>query len=236
MSPQEFTSLSLPRAMCIFRTLALACCLGCCLPAAAQRQSWLPVTTADLGLREVPGSPGAPAIQLYYSQNINDYKQDEEGEYIYRRIKILTEKGKKYADVEIKVPPDYRLIELKARTIHPDGRIVDFTGKPFDKVIAKGRGFTYLAKSFTLPDVTEGSIIEYRYQLAYPANTLVAHEWVVQHDLFTVKEDFKVQSYTGPIQGLEDGQGLSLFQTLPKTAKVQRKGDGFELHLENVGV
>src|SRR5262249_22941355 len=52
--------------------------------------------------------------------------------------------------------------------------------------------------------------------------------------LFTVKEDFKVQSYTGPIQGLEGGQGLSLFQTLPKNAKVQRKGDGFELHMENV--
>src|SRR5262249_7236326 len=162
MNPQEFISLSLSRAMCIFRCLALACCLGCCLPAVAQRQSWLPVTAADLELREVPGSPGAPAIQLYYSQNIDDYKEDEQGEYIYRRIKILTEKGKRYADVEIKVPPDYRLIELKARTIHPDGKTVDFAGKPFDKVIAKGRGFTYLAKSFTLPDVTVGSMIEYR--------------------------------------------------------------------------
>src|SRR5262249_16276463 len=68
----------------------------------------------------------------------------------------------------------------------------------------------------------------------FPSNTIVAHEWVVQHDLFTVREDFKMQSYTGPIQGMEDGQGLSLFQTLPKNAKVQRKGDGFELHMENV--
>src|SRR5262245_34614976 len=161
MNPQESISFSHGRAMCIFRHLVLACFLGCFPPASAQRQSWLPVTAADMALKDVPGNPGAPAVQIYYSQNIDDYKQGEEGEYIYRRIKILTEKGKKYADVEIKVPPDYRLIDLKARTIQPDGKIVDFTGKPFDKVIAKGKEFTYLAMSFTLADVKVGSTTEY---------------------------------------------------------------------------
>src|SRR5262245_20881845 len=212
MNPQSSPSTGHNRVMRILRALTIACCLALPLLAFGQKQTWLPVTPADLGMKEVPGNPGAAAVQLYYSQNIDDYNRGSEGEYVYRRIKILTEKGSKYADVEIKIPPDYKLADLKARTIHPDGKITDFTGKPFDKIIAKHKGFTYLAKSFSLPDVSVGSIIEYRYMLEFPANTLVAHEWAVQHDLFTVKEDFRVQSYTGPIEGMENGQGLSLFQ------------------------
>ncbi|HEY6307604.1 MAG TPA: DUF3857 domain-containing protein [Candidatus Angelobacter sp.] len=209
---------------------------GVLLPVAlyGQKQAWLPVTPQDLAVREVPGNPGAPAIQLYYSQDINDHDANNEGEYIYHRIKVLNEKGTKYGDVEIRLPSDFTLADLKARTIHPDGKIIDFTGKPFDKVIAKGKGFKYLAKTLTLPDVTVGSILEYRYKLNYPANVLPAHEWIAQHDLYTLKEDFRIHSYTGVIRGVEGGVGLSLFQNLPKNAKVQRKGEGFELQLENV--
>ncbi len=199
-----------------------------------QRQAWLPITPQDWSVREVPGNRGAPAIQLYYSQYINDREQNSEGEYIYSRIKVLSENGNKYADVEINLPADFTLTDLKARTVHPDGKVIDFTGKPFDKVLAKGRGFKYLAKIFTLPDVTVGSILEYRYKLNYPAGILPEHEWIAQHDLYTVKEEFRIQSYTGPIQGITGGVGLSLVQNLPENAKVQRKGDGFELQLENV--
>lgn len=213
---------------------ALAICVW--LPASlfAQKQAWLPITPRDLALQEVPGNPGAPAIQLYYSQYIDDADENNEGEYIYSRIKILNENGNKYANVEIHLPSDFTLADLKARTIRPDGKIIDFTGKPFNKVIAKGTSFKYLAKTFTLPHVTVGSILEYRYKLNYPPGVLPAHEWIAQHDLYTVKEDFRIQSYTGPIRGMEGGAGLSLFPNLPNNTKVQRKGDGFELQLENV--
>jgi hypothetical protein len=199
-----------------------------------QKEAWLPITPQDLAVREVPGNPGAPAIQLYYSQYIDDNDANNEGEYIYHRIKILNEKGNKYADVEIRLPEDFTLSDLKARTIHPDGKIIDFTGKAFDKVIARGKGFKYLAKTLTLPDVTLGSILEYRYKLNYPAGVLPAHEWIAQHDLYTVKEDFQIRSYTGPIRGVDGAVELSLFPNLPKNAKVQRKGEGFELRLEDV--
>jgi hypothetical protein len=185
-------------------------------------------------VREVPGNPGAPAIQLYYSEHINDSEENNEGEYIYSKIKILTPSGNKYADVEIRIPPDFALVDLRARTIHPDGKIIDFNAKLFEKIIARGKGFKYLAKTFTFPDVTVGSILEYRYKLNYPAGILPPHEWVAQHDLYTVKEVFSIRSYTGPIQDVKGDVGLSLYQYLPKDAKVRRKGDGFELQLEKV--
>ena len=55
------------------------------------------------------------------------------------------------------------IIAIRARTIRPDGTIAVFEGKAYDKTIVKARNVKYLAKTFTLPDVQVGSIIEYRY-------------------------------------------------------------------------
>jgi hypothetical protein len=204
------------------------------LPAWGQKQAWLPVTQEDWSINAVPGDPGASAILLYYAQHIDDDKENNEGEYIYQRIKVLNEKGKKYGDVEIRLPPGFALADLKARTIHPDKKVIEFTARPYEKVIAKGKGFRYLARSFAMPEVMVGSILEYRYRLTYPPGQLPMHEWVVQHELYTVKEEFSVHKYTGVISGVEGPVVLALFKDLPKEANVQEKGDGFVLHMANV--
>ena len=151
--------------MRVLRPFVYIGCLLSCAVGWGQKTDWLPVTPRDLQIKEVPGNPGAPAIQLYYFQDIDDSAANNESERVYRRIKILTEKGNKYADVEIVVPPGCHVQEVKARTIHPDGKTIDFTGKPFDKVLVKGNGFKFMGKAFTLPEVTPGSIVEYRYKL-----------------------------------------------------------------------
>src|SRR5258705_5659464 len=56
---------------------------------------------------------------------------------------------------------------VQGRTIHPDGKIIPFTGKPYEKLIEKTQGVKVMAKVFTMPDVEVGSIIEYRYRLQY---------------------------------------------------------------------
>jgi hypothetical protein len=55
------------------------------------------------------------------------------------------------------------IVNIRARTIRPDGSIANFDGKVFDKSIAKHKEHKYLAKTFTLSDVQVGSIIEYSY-------------------------------------------------------------------------
>src|SRR5258708_1592132 len=128
----------------------------------AQKEGWLPITPEERQMKEVPEDPGAAAVLLYYADYIND---DAKSEFIYKRIKVLKEDGKKYANVEIEIGPLISLNDLKARTIRPDGSIVDFDGKPFDKVLFQGRSIKVLVKSFTLPEVEVGSIIECRYNL-----------------------------------------------------------------------
>src|SRR5215472_16512129 len=147
--------------MRIVRYCLLVLCFVVSVASFAQKEDWLPITQQDLDTKQVPDNPGADAIQLYYANNVDDSVGTE---FVYHRIKVLTESGKKYADVEITAGINNDIGNLKARTIHPDGSIVEFTGKPFDKTIFKGRGIKWNAKTFTMPDVTVGSIIEYKYK------------------------------------------------------------------------
>jgi hypothetical protein len=211
-------------------------------PCAAQSaEPWLPITPEDLAVKEVPGNPSAPAIRLYYSYFRND---DKKFELRYERIKVLNDAGRSYANVEIPLEPKDSLKDLKARTIHPDGSIIEFTDKPFEKTLLKARGFKYLAETFTLPQVTVGSIVEFSYALNM-GNTRLERvtEWQLQSDLYTVKERFRFQPFVGflgprPINSLPGPPRPRVacdYQNQVGAPIPQRGKDGFrELELKNV--
>lgn len=209
--------------------------------AADKLEEWLPITQQDLQMKAVPGAPDASAVQLYYS-----YYKDEDSKFIfvYRRIKILRESGKKYADAEIEIDPSQNLKELQARTIHPDGSIVNFNEKVFDKVLYKRRGIKVVAKSFTLPEVTAGSIIEYRYTVLLPRFIVdLVSEWPIQGDLYTVKGRFRFR----PVQGLvsvptmwessimaHSQVAYTYLNQVDVTVPAKKSGNLMELEVENV--
>ena len=215
-------------------------CLVCCLvvlwvvsSSAQQSEDWLSITARDWQIKDVPGDPGASAVQLYYADFRDDVHQSE---FIYKRIKVLNEKGQQFADFEIDVPPHYSINDLQARTVHPDGSIAEFAGKPFEKVVMKYHGEKLIAKSFTLPAVTVGSIIECKYRLVWD-HYFFDPLWTVQHDLYTVKENFSLRRYTGPLQTrhISDQTGLSyVTSNMPAGAVPKDTGTGVELQIENV--
>jgi len=154
-----------------------------------------PVSPEELKMTSEPAAPGAPAIILY-----REVYRDDSGvtshEDDYFRIKILTEEGRKYADIEIPYAKRAEdVISIRARTIKPDGTIVDFDGKVFTKSIVKARGLKVLAKTFTLPDVQVGCVIEYYYSVAFAENQLFASNWIVSDELFTKAADFSLKPY-----------------------------------------
>src|SRR5947209_2785428 len=184
--------------MRFLRCLMLVVSLLSAAVAFAQKEDFLPLNAPEMQIKAVPNDPAAPAIQLYYADFIDDINGSE---FFHICIRILNDKGISYADVELPVPPDSKLDELKARTIHPDGKIIEFTGKPFQKTLIKGRGIKFLAKTFAMPEVTAGSIIEYKYRLFMPEHTIsTRNEWTIQHDLYTVKEQFRMRPYQGMMQ------------------------------------
>lgn len=155
-----------------------------------------PVSPDELKMTVEPKAPGAPAIILF-----REVDRDDRGltahEDVYYRIKILTEEGRKYADIEIPFfKEEGNVVNLHARTIRPDGTIAEFSGKPFDKMIVKARGVKYMAKTFTLPDVQVGSILEYYYTTDLSERFIIASHWILSDDLFTRSAKFSLNPYT----------------------------------------
>ncbi|HEY2460292.1 MAG TPA: DUF3857 domain-containing protein [Candidatus Acidoferrum sp.] len=147
---------------------------------------WLPITPEELKMTSVAEAPGAPAVILYRQVDRDDSNADVPHEYDYVRIKILTEEGRKYGDVEIPyLKGNANINQVKGRTIRPDGSIANFQGKPFDKTIVKAKGLKYLAKTFSLPDVQVGSIIEYHYMLDLQEGYVFDSHWILSDELFT---------------------------------------------------
>ncbi len=207
-----------------------------------EKDNWQPIPPAELALKNNPANPGAPAMILYREINTDDPKSFETH---YYRIKIFTDEGKKYADIEIPyIEKLTRIEDIRARTVRPDGTAVEFQGQVFDKVVVKAKKLKFQAKTFTLPDVQRGSIIEYGYTihwrekapdiLTHPQNYIVtapisiptAH-WVIQHELFTRRARFSI---------LPIPKARSQFSgRVPKDATSRTKPDGtFELEVENI--
>ena len=207
----------------VFGLLVLACCGNRYAFGGAIERDWLPVTSQDLQYKDVSGDPGAPAVLLYYADDIvyvSDYDQTES---FYYRIKILTDAGKSYANVEIPQFPWTKIQDLETRSISPDGRITDFAAAPFDKVIVKSRNFKYQAKAFTFSDIAPGTIIEYKYKLH--SSWTYCNQWILQHGLFAVKESFSFK-HAGP--------WTMAFVVSGSDSKPVKDKDTYELELSNV--
>ena len=172
---------------------------GLAVPSA--QAGFQPPSPDELKMTSEPLAPGAPAVILFRQVDRDDniYTPHEDD---YFRIKILTEEGRKYADVEIPFfKENFDVVNVRARTIRPDGSTKDFDGKVFEKSLVKGRfegrQEKYLAKTFTLPDVEVGSIIEYYYTIDFHDYALFDSHWFLSHELFTKKAAFSLKPFVG---------------------------------------
>lgn len=166
-----------------------------CTPTAKANEGFQPVSPDELKMTSEPLAPGAPAIILF-----REVDRDDNGltshEYNYFRIKILTEEGRKYADIEIPFFKEQgNITGIHARTIRPDGSVVNFEGKMFEKSIVKAKGLKYLAKTFTLPEVEAGSIIEYFYTNDLSERYIYDSRWILSNELFTKRAKFSLKPY-----------------------------------------
>lgn len=232
----------------------LACELCCAVlflavllaPAPVRAQTiapWPTVSPEELAYKEVPGVPGASAVMLFREVVTDDDKRFATN---YYRIKILSEQGEKYADVEISyLVKQTEIADLRARTVQPDGSVSEFRGQVFDRLIVKARKVSYQAKVFTLPEVKVGTIIEYAYTVRWKEGipnsiknpeqyvftgsfSFLTEHWTVQGDLFARRARFALRP-------VPKGRLVFNWRRLPPERKPVRKADGtVELEVENV--
>ncbi len=224
--------MSFPRALCLLVILAISA-----LPR-LHATDWAAIDPAELQMKDLPEQPGAPAFVLFRQETDDDLKH---AHYVYVRIKVLNEAGRKYGDVQVPYfsykRTEFGVADVEGRTIHSDGTIVEFKGKSLDKTIVKSKGVKQQVKAFSLPDVQVGSVLEYRYTLDYHSQALLPPQWVIQSDLFQRKVHFRFVAYTRLVQTTHDNvrAGVAYTWRLPKGASVKfSQGNVYDLEMTDV--
>ena len=132
----------------------------------AQDKAWRPVAQAELDQKAAVAEPGADAEAIFWDTWIDDSDIDDLSMRHYVRVKVFTERGReKYSKFDIPYIRGMKIKELTARVVRADGSAVEITQKDiFDREIVKAGGVKVKAKSFAVPNIEPGVIVEYRYK------------------------------------------------------------------------
>ena len=155
-----------------FPLICLLLFLFASFPAAIQASGddWKPIEPAHLSLKSSTVEKEADAEGLFWEVRIDD---NPEGDLIfshYLRVKVFTERGREsQGKIDLLFGKMYgsevKIRDIAARTIKPDGSIVELKKEDiYERTIVKGNGLKYKARSFAMPAVEPGCIIEYRWR------------------------------------------------------------------------
>ncbi|HET9533222.1 MAG TPA: DUF3857 and transglutaminase domain-containing protein [Blastocatellia bacterium] len=156
---------------------------------------WRPVTQQELRMTAADiGDPEADAAILFREGELNDNDPEGTSLKVYIRIKIFTDRGRLYGNVQLPYKVELgKINDVRARTIRPDGSTVEVEGRDiFDRLLIKTSNAVHRAKVFSMPAVEAGSIIEYRYRQIYPQGFRY-FALDLQSELFTRELHYRIQ-------------------------------------------
>ncbi|MFN2532364.1 MAG: DUF3857 domain-containing transglutaminase family protein [Pyrinomonadaceae bacterium] len=136
---------------------------------AANSDDWLPIDPSDLALKTPVVEKDADAEAIFWQVRVADDLENGDPRTVlqhYMRIKIFTDRGREsQSKVEIRYESGTDIKDIAARTIKPDGTVVELKKDDiFEKTIVKANGGKLKAKSFAMPSVEAGAVIEYRWR------------------------------------------------------------------------
>ncbi len=184
---------------------------------------WRPIDPAELALKTPIVEKDADAEALFWEVRVDDGNPGELVFSHYIRVKIFTERGKEsQSRIDLTYLDPDKIKDVSARTIKPDGSFVYLNKEDiFDRTITKANALKFKAKSFALPGVEPGGIIEYRWRHVRP------YAWA-NHLALQFQRDIPVQSITYLVR--PRGSLLTMhyqgFQ-MPAGLKFEKLKDGF---------
>jgi len=175
----------------LYLSVAVACLvLGTSVTALAGGDDWRPIDPADLALKASVVEKDADAEAIFWEIRVADELDGGSARKVlnhYIRIKIFTERGREsQSRVDIPYLNGASIKDVAARTIKPDGSIVEIKKEDvLERTIVKSGGLKLKAKSFAMPGVEPGAIIEYRWKEVWDGISL--------YDRFELQRDIPVQ-------------------------------------------
>src|SRR5579871_151513 len=134
----------------------------------AQAATWKPIDPAELKDRTPKVEQGADAEALFWEvQLVDELNRGVRSAVLsnYLRIKIYNNRGRNRASfINIDVNPGSHVDEIDARTIHVDGTVVELSRDAIRETETTTGNYRRKQKSFPIPAVEPGSIIEYRWR------------------------------------------------------------------------
>jgi transglutaminase-like putative cysteine protease len=166
----------------------------------------------DLELTKYQKDPNAEAVVLFDIGKSSFYRSDNSFQVLFERttrIKIFSEAGLKWAQIEIPYYYEGNIFEnvhdIEAYTYNfENGQLSKTklnTTEAFDEKVTD----YYKVKKFALPDVKEGSIIEYKYKVSSPYKFNL-QDWNFQWKIPVTYSEYEVKmipfyEYTYLLQG-----------------------------------
>lgn len=156
--------------------LAFCCLMIFSKTVLTQDKVWREVTQEELQMKTPKVEADADAEAIFWEVRVNDDFVPRAGFKTlinhYLRIKIFTERGRELnskVDIPFGKIPDLNINvlikDIAARTIKPDGTIIELKPEDiFERDTVKANGVKLKAKSFAMPGIETGAIIEYRWR------------------------------------------------------------------------
>ncbi len=180
------------------------------------------VTTAELEMNTYPKDTTANAVVLFEQ---GDTKFIEKGNRIvlhttiYKKIKILNSNGFNKATIKLLLYYDDGLIERASKIKAITHNENEQTELKKEQVFKTELSDNYNEVSFTLPNVHEGSVIEYSYVIVSPF-VFKFKGWDFQDDIPKIKSNFKAKI---PGKFLYNRKLVGLLKLSENSATIQKR-------------
>src|ERR1051326_3808990 len=222
---------------CLLRSLVLLLGLLCFGPTISQLalagDEWRAVDPTELALKTSVVEKDADAEALFWEVRVDDGEADELIFSNYVRVKVFTERGKEsQSQIDLTYFGSSKIKDISARTIKPDGSIIELKKDDVhERTIVKTNGLKVRSKSFAMPGVEVGSIIEYRWREVQGESDANYVDLQFQRDIPVRSVSYLVRPYTGPY-----ARGLSYKEFhMPPGTKFEKAKNGFySVSLNNV--
>lgn len=158
---------------------------------------WREITPAELQMKTPKVEPGADAEAIFWEVRIDDSSSEDLSMKHYVRVKIFTELGReKYSKFDIPFIKGIKIKDIAARIIKADGSIVEISPKDvFEREIIKANKVKVKAKSFAVPNIEPGVIVEYRYREVIDDAGAVGMDLAFQRDIPVQKLSYYYKPY-----------------------------------------
>jgi hypothetical protein len=165
----------------------------------AQDKLWREVTPAELAMNTPKVEADADAEAIFWEVRVDDKKIGRLSYNHYVRVKIFTERGReKFSKFDIPFFKGKKVEDVSARVIKPDGSIVNLQPSDiYEREIIKANKIKVKAKSFAVPGIEPGVIVEYKYSESFRNDSAAGERLLFQRDIPMQQVTYYVRPYKG---------------------------------------